>query len=103
MPTLVVTVRRGFPSEDAFLPGSSFSTMATTLSPLPYNRQIDRFTHSLQIRRNSHLFKTNDSLSHVLLLEQSLHEDFPRLVKGFSEEQKVETARQHEAAELDRI
>lgn len=38
MPTLVVTVKRGFPSQDAFLPGSSFSTMATTLSPLPYNR-----------------------------------------------------------------
>lgn len=46
MPTLVVTVRRGFPSEDAFLAGSSFSTMATTLCPFPYNRQIDRFIHS---------------------------------------------------------
>lgn len=44
MPTFVVTVARGFPSEDAFLPGSSFSTMATALWPLPYNRQIDRFT-----------------------------------------------------------
>lgn len=41
LPTLVVTVRRGFPSEDALL-GISIRTMATGLSAalesLPYNR-----------------------------------------------------------------
>ena len=43
MPTLVVTVRRGFPSEAVFLPGSSFSTMATTLPPVPYNGEMRGF------------------------------------------------------------
>ena len=40
IPTLVVTVRRAFASEDALL-GSSFSTMATTLESFPYNNEIN--------------------------------------------------------------
>lgn len=44
LPTLVVTVRRGFPSDDALL-GISFRTMATVLSAalesLPYNSEIN--------------------------------------------------------------
>lgn len=43
LPTLVVTVRRGFPSDDALL-GISFRTMATVLSAalesFPYNSEI---------------------------------------------------------------
>lgn len=39
-PTLVVTVRRGFPSEEA-LRGNSFSIMATTLESFPYNSEIN--------------------------------------------------------------
>lgn len=44
LPTLVVTVRRGFPSDDALL-GISFRTMATVLSAalesFPYNSKIN--------------------------------------------------------------
>lgn len=44
LPTLVVTVRRGFPSDDALL-GISFRTMATVLSAalesFPYNSEIN--------------------------------------------------------------
>lgn len=44
LPTLVVTVRRGFPSDDALL-GISFRTMATALSAalesFPYNSEIN--------------------------------------------------------------
>lgn len=44
VPTLVVTVRRGFPSDDALL-GISFRTMATVLSAalesFPYNSEIN--------------------------------------------------------------
>lgn len=39
-PTLVVTVSRGFPSEDALL-GSSFSTIATALESVSYNSEIN--------------------------------------------------------------
>jgi len=39
-PTLVVTVSRGFPSEDALL-GSSFSTKATALESFSYNSEIN--------------------------------------------------------------
>lgn len=39
-PTLVVTVSRGFPSEDALL-GSSFSTIATALESFSYNSEIN--------------------------------------------------------------
>lgn len=37
MPTLVITARKGFPSEDVFLPGSSFSNEL-----FPYDRQTGR-------------------------------------------------------------
>lgn len=44
LPTFVVTVRRGFPSDDALL-GISFRTMATVLSAalesFPYNSEIN--------------------------------------------------------------
>ena len=44
LPTLVVTVRRGIPSDDALL-GISFRTMATVLSAalesFPYNSEIN--------------------------------------------------------------
>lgn len=39
-PTLVVTVSRGFPSEDALL-GSSFNTIATALESFSYNSEIN--------------------------------------------------------------
>lgn len=64
LPTLVVTVRRGFPSDDALL-GISFSTMATVLSAalesFPYNSEInndlcqDSLTTQCFLTRPGHL------------------------------------------------
>lgn len=52
LPTLVVTVRRGFPSDDALL-GISFRTMATVLSAalesFPYNSEINNDVASGQL------------------------------------------------------